>query len=44
MSPCNAKVKLVYPTGHAVGLETEDGTVILILAGIAYRKYEGRRL
>ena len=34
MSPCNAKVKLVYPTGHAVGLETEDGTVILIHCGI----------
>ena len=34
MSPCNAKVKLVYPTGHAVGLETEDGAVILIHCGI----------
>lgn len=34
MSPCNARVKLVYPTGHAVGLETEDGTVILIHCGI----------
>ncbi len=33
-SPCNAEVKLVYPTGHAVGLETEDGTVILIHCGI----------
>ncbi len=34
MSPCNAKVKPVYPTGHAVGLETEDGTVILIHCGV----------
>ena len=33
-SPCNAEVKLVYPTGHAIGLETEDGTVILIHCGI----------
>lgn len=34
MAPCNAKVTLVYPTGHAIGLETTEGAEILIHCGV----------
>lgn len=33
-APCRAKVSLVYPTGHAVGLTRDDGTEILIHCGV----------
>lgn len=33
-APCRAKVSLVYPTGHAVGLTKDDGTEILIHCGV----------
>lgn len=33
-APCSGKIVFVYPSGHAVGLETEDGTSVLIHCGI----------
>lgn len=32
-APCNGKIGFVYPGGHALGLELEDGTGILIHCG-----------
>lgn len=34
IAPCEAKVTLVYPTGHAIGLDAGNGTSILIHCGI----------
>lgn len=33
-APCNGKIGFVYPGGHALGLELEDGTGILIHCGV----------
>lgn len=33
-APCNATVKMIFPTKHAIGLETKDGIEILIHMGI----------
>lgn len=34
VSPVNAMIEVLYPTGHAIGLRTEDGIEILIHLGI----------
>lgn len=34
VSPVNATIEVLYPTGHAIGLRTEDGIEILIHLGI----------
>lgn len=34
VSPVNAIIEVLYPTGHAIGLRTEDGIEILIHLGI----------
>lgn len=34
LAPTNAEVTLVFPTGHAIGLKTEDGAEILIHLGM----------
>ena len=33
-APCKAVVKMIFPTKHAIGLETEDGIEVLIHMGI----------
>lgn len=33
-APCNATVKMIFPTKHAIGLETADGIEVLIHMGI----------
>lgn len=34
VAPCDALVKMVYPTNHAIGLELADGLEVLIHCGI----------
>ena len=34
VAPCHAIVKFVFPTSHAIGLELDDGTGVLIHCGI----------
>ena len=34
VSPVDATIEVLYPTGHAIGLRTEDGIEILIHLGI----------
>ncbi len=41
MAPCDGTVKFVYPGGHAAGIETENGTGILIHCGIDTVKLNG---
>ena len=33
-APCDATVKMIFPTKHAIGLETGDGIEVLIHMGI----------
>lgn len=33
-APCNGKITMIFPTHHAFGIETTDGTEILIHIGI----------
>lgn len=41
-APCDAKVTMVYPTGHAMGLTTANGQEILIHIGINTVNLKGR--
>ncbi len=40
-APCDAKITLIADTKHAIGLETENGTEILLHVGINTVKLEG---
>ncbi len=40
-APCDCKVSMIFPTKHAVGLETTDGLEILIHVGIDTVKLDG---
>ena len=40
-APCNATVEFVFPTKHAIGLKTAEGTEILLHIGIDTVKMNG---
>ncbi len=42
VAPCDAKVSMVFKTKHSLGLETADGTEILIHVGLDTVKLEGK--
>ncbi len=42
VSPSNAKITMIFPTGHAIGLMTENGAEILIHIGIDTVELDGK--
>ena len=52
VSPANGEIELIFPTGHAFGIRTKDGTGILVHIGIntvdlngkCFKKFKKRRL
>lgn len=42
LSPIEGEIKVVYPTGHAIGLVNADGVEILLHLGIDTVELEGR--
>ena len=42
VAPSDAKVKAIFPTGHAVALHTDDGLDVLIHVGLDTYKLDGR--
>ncbi len=42
IAPCDAKVSMVFKTNHSLGLETKDGTEILIHIGLDTVKLDGK--
>ncbi|WP_343215916.1 PTS glucose transporter subunit IIA [Collinsella sp. An2] len=42
VAPSDAKVKAIFPTGHAVALHTNEGLDVLIHVGLDTYKLEGR--
>ena len=40
-APADAEVKILFPTKHAIGLVTEDGTELLIHIGMNTVELEG---
>lgn len=42
LAPCDAEVAFVFPTGHAVGLKSTDGTEFMLHIGVDTVKLEGK--
>ncbi|MCD5414286.1 MAG: PTS glucose transporter subunit IIA [Clostridiales bacterium] len=42
LSPCDGKIVQLFPTNHAVGIETEEGLLILIHLGIDTVELKGK--
>ncbi|MBQ7841309.1 MAG: PTS transporter subunit EIIC [Lachnospiraceae bacterium] len=42
LAPCDAEITFVFPTGHAVGLKTEDGVEFMLHVGVDTVKLEGK--
>lgn len=42
VAPCDVDVAFVFPTGHAVGLKTADGTEFMLHIGVDTVKLEGK--
>lgn len=42
VAPCDGKVMTFYPTGHAMGIKSDDGAEILIHIGMDTVKLEGK--
>ncbi len=42
LAPCDCQVAFVFPTGHAVGLKTADGTEFMLHIGVDTVKLEGK--
>lgn len=42
LAPCDLDVAFVFPTGHAVGLKTADGTEFMLHIGVDTVKLEGK--
>lgn len=42
VAPVDGTIKILFPTGHAVGMEAEDGTEVLMHIGMDTVKLEGK--
>ena len=42
LAPCDAEVAFVFPTGHAMGLKSEDGTEFMLHIGVDTVKLDGK--
>jgi len=43
-SPCNGRIKTIFPTKHAIGFQMEDGKEIMLHIGIDTVKLKGEKM